>query len=128
MQKLIITVKGGLVTSIISNSKNIDVTILDYDNETLVSEYQSPDSIMTDEGISEYIKREESNYEFSGDITVAGFNAEDVINNALDDDIELSHEDAEAILHLMQKNQDANEGVNWEFISQMTETYLESKL
>lgn len=57
--KIFITIKGGYIQTLISNSE-IEVTILDKDIENRPGiENYIPDSIMTDEGFNDYKQREE---------------------------------------------------------------------
>jgi len=56
--RILIEVRGGIITFILSNTDNIEIVILDHDwEESQIYSYK-PDSIMTDEGLDDYIKRE----------------------------------------------------------------------
>ena len=56
--RILIEVKDGNVVFIGSNTDDVDITILDHDWEYTQANTYEPDSIMTDEGIDDYIKLE----------------------------------------------------------------------
>lgn len=57
MIKLFIEVRGGTIASMVSNSDDIQIQILDWDNEMVELDKYQPDSVMTDEGFEDYVKK-----------------------------------------------------------------------
>lgn len=58
MTNIIIEVRGGTVVFIGSNTQAVKITLIDHDwPEGPGKEELTPDSIMTDEGIEEYIEK-----------------------------------------------------------------------
>ena len=56
--RILIEVKDGNIIFIGSNTEDIEVSIIDHDWDDPVVNTYEPDSIMTDEGIDDYIKLE----------------------------------------------------------------------
>lgn len=56
--RILIEVKDGGIVFIGSNTDNVEIMILDHDwEEPQINSYE-PDSVMTDEGLQDYIDRE----------------------------------------------------------------------
>ncbi len=56
MTKIIAIVRGGVLQQIITNTRDLEFTVIDYDSKTAGQLF--PDSIMTGAGVTEYIERE----------------------------------------------------------------------
>ena len=56
MTKIIAIVRGGVLQQIITNTRDLEFTVIDYDSNTAGQLF--PDSIMTGAGITEFIERE----------------------------------------------------------------------
>ena len=58
MNEITIVIKDGSVQRIISTTEQIEINVVDYDSSSVEYDYR-PDSIMTKEGMVEYLEREE---------------------------------------------------------------------
>lgn len=52
---------------------------------------------------------------------------DDVLQQAADDEVEITEDEAREILQLLESEHDANVGINWEVISIWISTYMRDK-
>jgi hypothetical protein len=55
MKKIIIEIRGGVVQNIVSNSGEIQIAVIDYDNDEISKEFYDPDLILKNEEFEKYL-------------------------------------------------------------------------
>ncbi|HEY9490325.1 MAG TPA: hypothetical protein VIQ51_18440 [Chryseosolibacter sp.] len=59
MTHIVVEIKGGLIIRAVSNQRNVNITIIDFDSLTDTPSItgQQPDLVLSDAKISEYVKK-----------------------------------------------------------------------